>query len=313
MNRAVLAALVSVTFAGAVRAQDPAEDAKKGAALDEARQHVARAKVHYDLGEFKEAADEYIQVYRLRPLPAILFNVAQAYRQGGMYDKARQFYKAYLRESPDAKNKAMIQQAIREMDEMMAKDKRTKEKPPRGVQEPVEPARAATAPLQTAPPAAEQSARAPLRKPPEATKEPQQTARPAAEIARTPPAGVPAGRVGTTAPATSVPPAISTRLPEPVSGKFVSSTQRTWSYVAAGASVALLGGGILSAMKAKSYNDALLAGPHSTATTNDLMSTSSSAGKLSTILFVTGLAAAAGAGALYFVPFSSGASVGGNF
>src|SRR5258708_39755006 len=115
---------------GAVRAQESADDAKKAAALDEARQHNAKAKVHYDLGEFKEAADEYIIVYRLRPIPALLFNIAQAYRQGGLYDKARQFYKAYLRERPDGQNKAMIEQSIHRMDELLAQEKRAKERPP---------------------------------------------------------------------------------------------------------------------------------------------------------------------------------------
>ena len=147
MNRAVLAALVSLTLAGAVRAQDSADDARKSAALEEARQHVARAKVHYDLGEFKEAADEYILVYRLRPIPAILFNVAQAYRQGGLYEKALQFYKSYLRESPEAKNRAMIEQAIKDMDSLLAKDRHTKDAAPKGVKEPAE----ASLPMAAAP------------------------------------------------------------------------------------------------------------------------------------------------------------------
>src|SRR4051812_8066997 len=134
MKRAVFAALLSLVLAGVARAQD-AEEAKKAAVLEEARQHVAMAKVHYDLGEFKEAADEYIIVYRLRPIPALLFNIAQAYRQGGMYDKARGFYKSYLRESPDAKNKASIEQSIREMDELLAKERRTRDAPPMGVKE----------------------------------------------------------------------------------------------------------------------------------------------------------------------------------
>ena len=133
MKRAMLAALLSLALAGAVSAQDTADDAKKSTALEEARQHVAKAKVHYDLGEFKEAADEYIIVYRLRPIPAILFNIAQAYRQGGLYDKARNFYKAYLRESPEAKNRPTIEQSIREMDVMIARERKTKDAAPQGV------------------------------------------------------------------------------------------------------------------------------------------------------------------------------------
>jgi hypothetical protein len=146
MKRALVAALLTLALARPLRAQESADE-KKAAVLEEARQHVAKAKVHYDLGEFKEAADEYILVYRLRPIAALLFNIAQAYRQGGLYDKARQFYKSYLREAPDAKNRAVIEQAIREMDELLAKEKRTKEAAPTGVKEPgvKEPAEASPA------------------------------------------------------------------------------------------------------------------------------------------------------------------------
>ncbi|MCA1828542.1 MAG: tetratricopeptide repeat protein [Myxococcales bacterium] len=138
----MIALVLSLALPRVARAQE--DEPKKAAVLEEARQHVAKAKVHYDLGEFKEAADEYIIVYRLRPIPALLFNIAQAYRQGGLYDKARQFYKSYLRESPNAANKALIEQNIREMDDLLAKERRTREAAPTGVKEPAE----ATLPVQ---------------------------------------------------------------------------------------------------------------------------------------------------------------------
>ncbi len=113
-----------------------AEDsAGKDKSLEEARQHAAKAKVHYDLGEFEKAAEEYTQVYRLRPLPALLFNIAQSYRQAGQYEKAKQFYKAYLRESPDAKNAPQVKSALKEIDELLAKEKRTRDAPPSGVRD----------------------------------------------------------------------------------------------------------------------------------------------------------------------------------
>lgn len=183
-NRALLAAFACATLlCGAARADD------KDAVLEEARQHVAKAKVHYDLGEFKEAADEYILVYRLRPIPALLFNIAQAYRQGGLYEKARQFYKSYLREAPDAKNKTMIEQAIREVDELLAKEKKTKEAAPTGVKEAPEaslpikplpqPAKVAEAPKPAeAPKVAEAAKPAEPAKPAEAPK-PAETSKPA--------------------------------------------------------------------------------------------------------------------------------------
>src|SRR5690348_15521287 len=136
MKRAAMALLLSLSLTGVARAQE--DDAKKAQVLEEARQHVAKAKVHYDLGEYKEAAEEYTFVYRLRPIPALLFNIAQAYRQAGLYDKARQFYKSYLRESPEVKNRAMIEQAIREMDDLLTKERHAKDKPPDGVKEPAD-------------------------------------------------------------------------------------------------------------------------------------------------------------------------------
>jgi len=80
---AVVAALLSL-IAPPVRAASPSD-------LEKAKQHAARAKVHYDLGEYQQAAREYILVYRIKPLPALLYNIAQSYRQAGQYEMARQF------------------------------------------------------------------------------------------------------------------------------------------------------------------------------------------------------------------------------
>ena len=264
MKCAMLAALLTLALAGAVRAQATADEIQKSAMLEEARQHVAKAKMHYDLGEFKEAADEYIIVFRLRPIPAVLFNIAQAYRQGGMYDKARQFYKAYLRESPDAKNRATIQQSIREMDAIIARERQTKDAAPQGVKEPPEevlpikqpPAQAATPP--PVPP--------PAKEPPPKVTPPAQVA----AVPASPPALPPAGDATTkpSPPVAPVAPAASSGTagtkvalapvrtePAPVALPRPGATfktpltreppdrQRTWTWVAAGASAIALGGG----------------------------------------------------------------------
>jgi hypothetical protein len=92
-----------------------------------------------------------------------------------------------------------------------------------------------------------------------------------------------------------------------------SSTRRTWTYALAGASVAMLGGGALFAIKAKNIDNELTSGPHTTATADDLMSQSKSAHGISAVLLGAGLAAGIGAGVLYFWPTSSGAAVGGRF
>lgn len=314
----MLAALGSAALLLASAGQAAEEPVSKQAAttsanLEEARQHAAKAKVHYDLGEFDKAAEEYILVYRLRPLPALLFNIAQSYRQAGQYEKAKQFYKAYLRENPDSQSSAAVKKALKEIDELLAKERKTKESPPAGIRE--APAEVAGGGRPAAPPAV------PVPPPPSAPA----AASPGSQAA--PPMGVTATQAAGTAASQAVPAGTALAQPKPVqappsalpapevaaSREARSSTRRTWTYVLAGTSVAMLAGGALFALKAKNIDNELLAGPHSTATADDLMSQSKSAHGASTLLLIAGVAAGAGAGTLYFWPTSSGAAVAGRF
>jgi len=309
----MLAALGSAALLLASAGQAAEDSVSKQAAtsaanLEEARQHAAKAKVHYDLGEFDKAAEEYILVYRLRPLPALLFNIAQSYRQAGQYEKAKQFYKAYLRENPDPQSSAAVKKALKEIDELLAKERKTKESPPAGIREaPAEVAAAGRAAAPVAPPA---SAAAP--------QSPGSQAAPAAGAATTavPTATTQAVPAGTALAQPKPVQAPASALPAPAvtaSREAPSSSRRTWTYVLAGTSVAMLAGGALFAVKAKNIDNELLAGPHSTATADDLMSQSKSAHGASTLLLIAGVAAGAGAGVLYFWPTSSGAAVAGRF
>ncbi len=292
------ALLCAVALALPLRAEEGGKDA-----LEEARQHAAKAKVHYDLGEFEQAANEYIIVYRLRPIPALLYNVAQAYRQAGQYEKAKKFYKSFLREKPDPKMKLAVQKALKEIDQLLAAEKKTKEMPPTGPTETV-----ATRENKTLPPPAQKEGGATSDI---ATQRAAVEPARANETAQKPPPTV-AVAVSPLGTSPAQKPFIGTQTPLP-RGKSFTSTQRTWSYALAGTSVALLGGGLVFAMKAKNYNDELLARPHSAASISDLQSTASSASTMSAVLLGAGLAAAGGAGVLYFIPLSSGAGVGGNF
>jgi len=75
----------------------------------------------------------------------------------------------------------------------------------------------------------------------------------------------------------------------------------------------MLGGGLIFAVKAKNVDNELTAHPHTTVAADDLLSQSKSAHTLSAVLLGAGLAAGIGAGVLYFLPTSSGASVAGRF
>jgi tetratricopeptide (TPR) repeat protein len=255
------AGLAALPFAGAARAASDAD-------LEQARKHAAQAKVHYDLGEFAKAAEEYILVYRVRPLPALLFNIAQSYRQAGEYDKARQFYESYLRESPEGETSAQVRKALREIDELQAKEKLAKAIPPTGVKQPPD----ASLPLKPDPP-------------------PKAEVPPRAAAAAVPPKALPV--------AAAIPNVAATPdAPSPSKGPGT----RTAAWITGGAAVALLGGGALFTAKAASTDSALNGGGHTRAQADDLMSQSSSQHKAGAVLLGTGLAAAGACAVLLLLP-----------
>ena len=53
-----------------------------------AREHAQKGKAFMDLGKYSEAAAEYEAAYAAKPDPALLLNLAQAYRLAGNADKA---------------------------------------------------------------------------------------------------------------------------------------------------------------------------------------------------------------------------------
>src|SRR5262245_36193200 len=100
----VLFALLSVSPA-LTRAQDgPAEQAKSLAAQGTAR---------YQVGLFDEALRLYEAAYKVHPVPALIFNIAQCQRQLKNYDKAAFLYRSFLRSLPDAPNRAQVEEIIK--------------------------------------------------------------------------------------------------------------------------------------------------------------------------------------------------------
>jgi tetratricopeptide (TPR) repeat protein len=296
MLRFTLVFAIAALLAQPARAQD--------SSLEEAKAHAARAKVHYDLGEYEKAAEEYIQVYRIKPLPALLYNIAQSYRQAGLYEKAKQFYKSYLREAKDAtaSNRSAVEKAIRELEELQAKEKRAKDGPPKGIAlaPPVTGGSPSLAPPPTAAAPALGAAAA------------QTPASTAVSEPLKPPAGT-----GAAAPAVSTAAPARTPLPsQAVVSTGVqpsSSNRRTYAYISAGAAALCLAGGLAFLSKASKYEDELSARPHPQATIDDLSSTAKSSRTLGAVLLGAGAAAGIGAGLLYFLPSGDGVAVQGRF
>jgi tetratricopeptide (TPR) repeat protein len=91
---------------------------------------------HYNLSEFDKALVDFKEGYRLKHDPAFLFNIGQCQRQLGDPAGAALTYRAYLRESPDAPNRAEVQKLVDAMDRAVAEQRA--HQPPMGVTPPVE-------------------------------------------------------------------------------------------------------------------------------------------------------------------------------
>ena len=106
----VVNCVVAVAILFAVRtagAQTPAQDAKE---------HYRKGTAAYNLGKYAEAAEEYELSYRASLDPALLFNVAQAYRLAGDQKKALTTYKSYLRSAPNGDRRDVAQAKVREIE-----------------------------------------------------------------------------------------------------------------------------------------------------------------------------------------------------
>src|SRR6187455_1601037 len=98
-------------------------------------------ETQYNLGEFDKAADAFKQGYALETVEskkaAYLYNVAQAYRQGGKCKDSAFFYKRYLSLKDEetakplsAEKRSEIEQRIAEQEECAKKLDENAQKPP---------------------------------------------------------------------------------------------------------------------------------------------------------------------------------------
>ncbi len=104
-GRIAIVMLALGALAGSARAEDPKVLA---------RPHVQRADIAYKLGRFAEALTEYTQAYEVFPAPPLLFNIGQCHRNLKEFERARFFFEGYLRENPQAANRALVEELIAE-------------------------------------------------------------------------------------------------------------------------------------------------------------------------------------------------------
>ncbi len=110
MSRFLAALLAAALLAGPARADD----------ADQARARFRKGAELYRAGKFREAIDEFEAAYRLKPAGAIHFNVAQCREKLAEWPGALRAYEDYLREVPDAKDRAAVRASMRRIEERLA-------------------------------------------------------------------------------------------------------------------------------------------------------------------------------------------------
>jgi tetratricopeptide (TPR) repeat protein len=119
-------------------------------AVEQSRIHHKNAVVHFNLDEWKEAAAEFKEAYRLHPDPLFLYNIGQCYRKMGEHAEALSYYRKYLRAAPRAANRAEVERRMDELEAALAAASKSREAPPPSVlppaTEPVAPPPAAATP-----------------------------------------------------------------------------------------------------------------------------------------------------------------------
>ena len=106
----------------------------------EAKAHYDQGTVHFNLDEWPQAIQEFRAAYRLFPDAIFLYNIAQCHRKMGDAPEALSFYKKYLRERPDAPNRAEVEKRIDELEATQAAQAKSREAPPAGLTPPSLPA-----------------------------------------------------------------------------------------------------------------------------------------------------------------------------
>jgi hypothetical protein len=105
-----IALLLALAFAGPARADDAAE----------AKVHYREAVRLYRAQKYREAIGEFENAYRKKPHGNIQFNLAQCREKLGEWPAALRGYHDYLREVPDATDRATVAAYIRRLEGKLA-------------------------------------------------------------------------------------------------------------------------------------------------------------------------------------------------
>jgi tetratricopeptide (TPR) repeat protein len=125
--------LIVLSVAGGIARPTQAEPRGKPSAEASYRKGMKA----YTLGHFPEAIEEFEKAYDLRAEPIFLYNIAQSHRQNNSPQRALFFYRRYLEAQPDAKNRAEIEQRIKDLQSQLNAQAENVPAPPPPAPQPV--------------------------------------------------------------------------------------------------------------------------------------------------------------------------------
>jgi tetratricopeptide (TPR) repeat protein len=123
--------LVAFSVAAAPVRADEAEQ--------KSRAHFALGREHLELREYDEAIHEFEVGYQLKPVPLFLYNIAQVAYIAGKRQKALDNYRLYLKVSPRAAERALVNDRIDELERAIAAEPPPAPPPPPPTLVPVAP------------------------------------------------------------------------------------------------------------------------------------------------------------------------------
>ena len=122
--------VATVVLALCALAAIPARAETDAEKKQQAKAHYELATRFYDVGKYGEAINEYEAAYLLTGDPALLYNIGQAYRLWDRPDDAIRVYKNYLRQRPDAVNRADVERKIADLEKTVEERHRSGAVPP---------------------------------------------------------------------------------------------------------------------------------------------------------------------------------------
>lgn len=97
----VLCVLIAIVGATTAAADPTTRPGDTSAAAKQAQNHFKQGKAYLDNQLYDDAIRELDTAYKLYPLPAMLFNIAQAYRLKGDDEQALVYYQQFVDAAPD--------------------------------------------------------------------------------------------------------------------------------------------------------------------------------------------------------------------